>query len=168
MKIFLLVIFFCLPAYAQKTTFQDSLLDHMVGHWILSGTIAGRETTHEISAEWVLGHQYIKFHEISHEKDSSGQAVYEAIVFIGWDQSLNQYSCLWLDNTGGGGLSGQAIGHAKQKENEIPFLFKGGDGSLFYTTFVYEKNIDTWRWMMDGEENGKLQPFARVKLQRKQ
>jgi len=93
--------------------------------------------------------------------------MYEAIVFICWEQKLNEYSCLWLDNTGNGGLSNQAIGHAKSNGDNIEFLFKGIDGSLFHTTFAYIKNTDTWKWLMDGEENGKLQPFARVKLTRK-
>jgi hypothetical protein len=161
------VILFSLPCVAQQTTFQDSLLDRMIGNWILQGTIAGRETTHDITVEWVLAHQYVRLYEISREKDSSGHAAYEATVYFGWDQSVNQYACLWLDITGGGGLSAQAIGHAKRTGNEIPFVFKGSDGSLFHTTFVYEKATDTWKWLMDGEENGKILPFARVKLQRK-
>ena len=152
---------------AQQTTFQDSLLEHMVGKWVLQGTIAGKETTHDIVAEWVLGHQYMQFHETSHEKNAVGEAAYEAIVFIGWDQPSSQYSCLWLDVTGGGGLSAQAIGYAKPNGDEIAFLFKGSDGSAFHTTFIYSRRTNSWHWLMDGEENGKLQPFARVELIKK-
>jgi len=46
-------------------------------------------------------------------------------------------------------------------------LFKGNDGSLFHTTFAYSKGADTWQWIMDGEEGGKLHPFARVRLTKK-
>ncbi|MHB8053771.1 MAG: hypothetical protein ACYDH3_00755 [Candidatus Aminicenantales bacterium] len=152
---------------AQQATFQDSLLDHLAGAWILQGTIAGQETTHDILAEWVLGHQYLQLREISREKSAAGAPAYEAIVFIGWDQPLSQYACLWLDVTGGGGLTGQAIGHAQRNGDTIPFLFKGADGSLFHTTFVYDKGTDSWQWLMDGEENGKRQPFARVNLTKK-
>ena len=77
-----------------------------------------------------------------------------------------QYSCLWLDNTGGGGLVGQAIAHAKRESDKIAFLFKGADGSLFHTTFVYDRKADTWQWLMDGEEKGKRQPFARLAMNR--
>ena len=163
---FLIGILYSSVVLSQQTTFQDSLLEHMVGRWILQGTIAGKETTHDIIAEWVLGHQYMQFHETSREKNAVGQAEYEAIVFIGWDQPSSQYACLWLDVTGGGGLSAQAIGHAKPNGDEIAFLFKGSDGSTFHTTFVYDRSADTWRWLMDSEENGKLQPFARVMLRR--
>jgi hypothetical protein len=57
MTIFSLVTLLSLSVSVQQTTFQDSLLEHMVGKWILQGTIAGKETTHDIVAEWVLGHQ---------------------------------------------------------------------------------------------------------------
>ena len=131
-------IMFCsFTACAQQTTFQDSLLEHMIGTWVLRGTIAGKETTHDIVAEWVLGHQYLQIHETSREKNTAGAAEYEAIVYIGWDQPSSQCACLWLDVTGGGGLSGQAIGYAKRSNDDIAFLFQGGDGYLFHTTFAY-------------------------------
>jgi len=164
-----LILFFLLScsAFAQQSSFQDSLINRMAGNWILTGTIGGTKTTHDVTAEWVLAHQYLQLHEVSREKDSTGHPAYEAIVYFGWDEPQKQYACLWLDITGGGGLSAQAIGHGKRNVNEIPILFKGSDGSIFHTTFVYEKNTDTWKWLMDNEENGKLQPFARVTLKRK-
>jgi hypothetical protein len=165
--VFLLVVLVSFSVSAQQTTFQDSLLDHMIGRWVLQGAIAGKETTHDLVAEWVLGHQYVQIHEISREKNSDGEAMYEAIVFIGWDQPSSRYACLWLDVTGGGGLSAQAIGHAERSGDKMAFLFKGSDGSSFHTTFEYDRSTDAWQWLMDGEENGKLQPFARVKITRK-
>ncbi len=152
---------------AQEKSFQDTLIDQLAGKWILSGTIAGKETVHDIDAEWILNHQYMQLHEVSREIDSNGTAAYEALVFIGWDDLLKEYACLWLDVTGGGGLSADAIGHAKKNGDRLAFLFKGGDGSLFHTTFVRDPGADTWQWLMDGEDKGKLQPFARVILRRK-
>ena len=163
--------FFCFTLYSltassQQTMFQDSLLDHMVGNWVLQGTIAGKETIHDIRATWVLDHEYVQLQETSREKKASGNAEYEAIVYIGWDQPSSQYACMWLDNTGGGGLNGQAIGHAKKNDNEIAFLFTGSDGSNFHTAFAYDRKSDVWRWIMDSEEKSKLVPFARVTLKR--
>ncbi len=135
------IILVSIAAPAQQSTFQDPLLDHMIGMWVLRGTIDRKATTHDVVAEWVLGHQYLRFHEVSREKDAKGGAEYEAIVFIGWDQPSSQYACLWLDTTGGGGLTGQAIAHAKRDGDKIPFLFKGADGSLFHTTFAYNKRL---------------------------
>lgn len=57
---------------SQTRPEQDSLLNLMGGKWVLNGTIAGKETTHAIFADWVLGQQYIRIREISRERDSNG------------------------------------------------------------------------------------------------
>lgn len=167
LKFILFIVLMPFSAMAQQTTTQDSLLDRIAGEWMLKGTIDGSETTHDIVAMWVLDHQYIQLKEVSREKDLNGKPLYEAIVYICWEQKFSQYSCLWLDNTGNSGLSTQAVGHAKANNDKIAFLFKGVDGSIFHTTFAYNKKADNWQWQMDSEENGKLQPFALVKLTRK-
>lgn len=154
-------------ACAQPSSFQDSLLDRMTGEWVLAGTIDGQQTTHDVSVSWILQHQYLQIKEISREKDSTGKALYEALVFIGRDDKSQQYSCLWLDVTGGGGLKNDVFGHAERKGDSIPFLFNMG-GMLFHTTFAYQSTSDTWQWTMDGEVNGTLQPFARLTMTRKQ
>jgi len=157
----------CLPVFAGEG-FQDPLLDHMTGQWVLQGTIAGKETTHDITVDWVLNHEYVELHEASREKDAQGRAAYSAIVFLGWDKKLNQYACLWLDTTDGGGLAAaQAIARGKRNGNEIVFLFSAEDGSATHTTFVYNPGSDTWQWIMDNEEQGKIRPFARLTLKRK-
>jgi hypothetical protein len=69
-------------AFSQTVPVNDSLLDHMAGKWILKGTIAGQETTHDVAADWVLGHQYIQLKEISREKDIKGNSSNDAIIFI--------------------------------------------------------------------------------------
>ena len=161
------VFYGCATTSRNSTTAthsQDQLLDRFTGKWVLQGTIAGKETTHDIDSEWVLDHEYLTFHEISREKNQNRQPAYEAIVFIGWDEASSQYSCLWLDTTGGGGLSARAIGHGKRSGDEIAFLFNDDDGSVFHTTFAYHESTGLWQWLMDGESNGKLKPFARVTL----
>jgi hypothetical protein len=166
LSIFILIATASLPVLAQQSVAQEPLLDHLTGNWILQGTIAGRETTHDVDAEWVLGHEYVRLHETSREKKAQGQAAYEAIIFIEWDESSSEYRCLWLDSTGGGGLSAQGIAHGKRSGDEIAFLFKDKDGSI-HTTFAYSKGTDTWQWLIDNEAGGKVSKFARVKLTRK-
>jgi hypothetical protein len=157
-----------LPTRAQAPAFEDPLLDRVVGKWVLQGTIDAKKTTHDVVAEWVLGHQYVQLHEISREKDPTGAPAYEATVFIGWDKRTGDYACLWLDSTGGGGLAPTVVGHAKRNGDRMAFLFTVPDGTTFHTTFAYTRTADTWQWLMDGEEGGKLQPFARLTLTRKQ
>jgi hypothetical protein len=164
LALFVLAVF---STAAQQPTPKDPLLDRLTGSWILRGTIAGHETTHDIDSEWVLNHEYLRLHETSREKNAQGQPAYEAIVFIEWDESSNQYRCLWLDSTGGGGLSAP-IAQGKRGDDEIAFMFRDKEkDSDVHTTFAYSKVTDSWKWLIDNEDGGKLTPFARVKLTRK-
>lgn len=156
-------------ASAQQPAQRDPLLDRLAGSWVLQGTIAGHATIHDIESQWVLNHEYLRLHETSRERNAQGQPAYEAIVFIEWDQSSNEYRCLWLDSTGGGGLSAP-IAQGKRGNDEIAFVFRDKDkdkDSGIHTTFAYNKGADTWSWLIDNEDGGKLTSFARVKLTRK-
>jgi len=152
--------------FAQQATVPDSLLESITGKWLLQGTIEGKETTHDVVTEWVLDHQYLQIKEVDKEKGVNGKPVYEALVYITHNPALNSYSCLWLDNTGNGGLSGEAIGHATGNGDKLEFVFNGPGTGSFHTTFVYDKITDSWQWIMNAEMNGKLQPFANLKLTR--
>jgi hypothetical protein len=151
---------------AQQLTPPDSLLNRLTGKWILNGTIDGQKTIHDIDVQRVLNGQYVQLKEVSREKDQNGNPLYEALVYICWEAAKKQYSCLWLDNTSNAGISNGIIGYAKQSSDRIEMIFKFSDANQFHTTFIYDRAADTWEWMMDGEENGKFQPFARVKLTR--
>ena len=155
----------CTTVFAGTTNLTDQLLDHLVGHWTLSGTLAGKKTTHDISAEWILNHGYVRLHEVSRDKDSSGAPAYEAIVLICAEPKGGDYACLWLDSTGTWGISPEAMGRAKRQTNSIPFVFKEPDGTVsFENTFNYDPTADTWAWVMDNVQAGKRKPFGRVTL----
>ena len=36
----------------------DSVFDHLIGQWVLRGTIAHQTTTHDVTFEWMLGREY--------------------------------------------------------------------------------------------------------------
>ena len=38
-----------LPAVAEQQGFQDELLDHMAGNWVMRGTIGGTQVTHDLA-----------------------------------------------------------------------------------------------------------------------
>jgi hypothetical protein len=150
-------------ALAQQPTFHDALLDHMVGKWLVEGDVQGKKSTQDVTAEWVIEHQYLKIHEVSHEKKLNGEPEYEATVFIGWNDATAEYSCVWLDVYGS--ITTESLGHAKKAGDTLPFLFKAHDGDV-HTTFAYIAKNDTWTWTLDNEKNGKLVPFARFTLTR--
>lgn len=153
-------------AHAQQPTLRDSLLDRFAGNWVLHGTIQGAPVTHDVSAEWVLAHQYVRMHETSRERDSTGAPEYEATVYIGWDPAAKQYVCIWLDVFGG--ISAQSVGRATPAGDRIAFVFGNAQGQPgFQTTFIYDRATDRWSWEMDNIENGRPSPFARVALTRR-
>ena len=82
MSLALFVVLLGGAVQAQQTSFQDSLLDRMTGKWMLQGTIAGQNTTHDVTVEWVLAHNYLQIHEVSREKDVQGAARLMAVFFI--------------------------------------------------------------------------------------
>jgi hypothetical protein len=152
-------------AAAQQRPVKSPLLDHLAGKWVLQGTIAGQATTHDVDADWVLDHHYLRIHEVSREKNSKGQPGYEATIYIAWNEPTKQYAAIWLDDYGG--MSVQSIGQADPKENELPFIFKDDKGAVsFSNDFVYDAKADTWEWRMDNVVNGAAKPFGRVKLKR--
>ena len=163
----LLLLFAVLSAAAlvhgQQPILHDSLLDHFLGHWVLEGKIAGKQTTHDVDAEWVLEHHYVRIHEVSRERNAEGEPAYEATVHIGWNQASAEYGCVWLDTYGG--IAAVSLGKGKRNGDEIPFLFQDKD-DIFHATFVYHAAGDSWEWKMDNEADGKLRPFARVTLTR--
>lgn len=160
-----LCLLVALPAAAQESGFQDALLDRLAGNWLMQGTIAGGDVNHDVVAEWVLDHQYLRLHEVAREKDDRGKPAYEAIIIIGWDEPSGRYVCLWLDSTGGGGLSG-VFGYAERGGDELAWVFDTRDGSVIHNTFAYSRDADTWQWLIDTGEPGNLTPFARVTLTR--
>jgi hypothetical protein len=154
-------------AQAPTSPMADEFLDRLAGKWVLTGTILNRETTHDVTIEWVLNHQYLRIHEVARDRDDKGGPQYEAIVFIGADRAAAGYTCLWLDTTTGDGLTIEGMGHARRVGDTIPFVFRGKDGKeSFRNTFSYERREDSWKWFMENVQDGKPQPFARLQLVR--
>lgn len=154
-------------AAAHQGRPAPTLLDRLVGHWVLRGDLAGQPTVHDVDAAFVLNRGYVRLHEVSREKDKKGAPAYEAIVFISLDEKTGDYRLLWLDTTSNAGLTGNGIGRGKATGNSIPFIIDGGTPDEFHTTFEYDPAHDTWKWIMDGVTDGKPHAFARLTLTRR-
>lgn len=173
MRALKLLFFFILitspfKVWSQNTPPADTLLNRLTGKWLLKGDIAGGHVEHDVTAEWVLGHQYLQIKEISREKQANGQSTYDAIIYITFDAAHNQYDCLWLDNTSNAGLSNGIIAHAKKDPNQLALLFKYNDHSYFHTTLTYNVSNSSWSWLMTSEDNGKTEGFANAVMYKSQ
>lgn len=150
---------------ASAQSIDDSLLNHLAGKWVLTGKIAGHEVVHDVTADWVLAHQYIQIHEISRAKKPDGKPDYEAIVYLGWNPGLKQYTCLWLDTTGGNGLVADGFGHADKGQSTLSFRWNDDHGSpSLENAFSYDSTHNTWRWQIDNLDSGRVKHFADLKL----
>src|SRR5438477_12844933 len=84
---------------SQASSAPEALMDKMTGHWVMTGTIGKKPTTHDVDVDWVLKREYIRIHEVSRDKDASGGIGYEAWIYLVWDAKKSEYAILCLDNT---------------------------------------------------------------------
>lgn len=161
--VILATILAALTVVAQQAPVNSPLLDHLAGKWLMRGTVRSQPATHDFDAEWVLQHHYLRFHEVSREKNDKGEPQYEATVFIGWNEKTKQYGCTWMDVYGG--ATSESIGLATPKENELDFVFIDEHGEASFTnTFIYDPQANTWENRLDNVDKGVAKPFARFKL----
>jgi hypothetical protein len=165
LSILILIVCAAGAALAQQAPLKSPLLDHLAGKWVLQGTISGQQTTHDVDAEWVLDHHYLRIHEISRDKNKNGKPQYEATIYVAWNDQTKQYAAVWLDVYGG--LTPGSIGVADSKDNELPFVFKNENGEIDFTNdFIFDPKAEVWEWRMDNVDKGVVKPFGRVKLTR--
>jgi hypothetical protein len=161
--VFLATVLAALTMTAQQAPVNSPLLDHLAGKWLMQGTVGKQATIHELDAEWVLQHHYLRFQEVSREKNEKGEPQYEATVFVAWNEKTRQYACVWMDVYGG--ATAESIGVATPKENELAFIFTDAHGEArFSNTFIYDPKTNTWEDRLDNIVKGEAKPFARFKL----
>ena len=144
-----------------------ALLDKLAGRWVMTGTLAGKPATHDVEASWVLKREYVQFHEVSRDKDANGAPAYEAIVYIGWNATTNEYGCLWLDNTEAWDFTARGLTRTKKAGNSIPFMIALAPNDAIHSTFRYEPPSDSWQLTIDNVTDGKTRRFGDVRLTRK-
>jgi hypothetical protein len=145
----------------------DSLFPRLVGRWVLRGTIARKQTVHDVSFEWLLNREYVQMHEVSRERKPVGTPAYEAVVLLGRDPQTGECACVWMDNTAAAAFPPEGTGRGSVAGDSVPFFFHYGPTTSFHTTFVYERTKGSWQWHMDNDSAGMRRPFARVTLTRR-
>jgi hypothetical protein len=166
--VILALVLLCAPASVfGQALHPDSLFPRLIGHWVLRGTIARKQTVHDVTFEWLLGREYVQMHEVSRERAPNGTLAYEAVVLFGRDPATGEYASMWLDNTAAAAFPPEGTGHGSVVGDSIPFLFRYTATTSFHTTFVYDRSKDSWQWHMDNDSSGVRRPFARVTLTRR-
>lgn len=133
-RVLLLIAMFS-PRYAVAQApleWKDDLVDHMVGAWILSGQVMGREAHHDVQAEWVLHHQFLRIHEKTAANAPAAERPYEALWFLGYDAVSERYVLYLLDVFGT--RYSETLGYGIRDGNTIRYVFEYPDGP-FHTTY---------------------------------
>src|SRR3954452_8893650 len=130
-----------------------SVFDRLIGRWVLRGTIAHQQTTHDVTFSWMLGREYVQMHEVSRERAAEGYPAYEAVFLFGRDPRTGEYACLWLYNTASAAFDPAGTGRGSVAGDSIPFLFDYTATDRFHTTFVYDRASDSWQWHMDNDSS---------------
>jgi Protein of unknown function (DUF1579) len=145
------------PLDGPNRPFHDDLLDNLQGQWTLKGTIVGHPGDAELDAAWVLNHQFLKIHE----KGTAvipGRPLYEAEVYIGYDNSSERYVTHWIDIYGG--RFSETLGYGTRSGNSIKFVFEYPDGP-FHNTFTWNPDSQSWRFLLEQKNaEGKWSLFA--------
>lgn len=165
----MLLLLCAVPSWTQgepeldgvKHVFQDPLLDHMAGSWKLTGTIVGRKANHQVDAEWVLNHQFLRIHEKENATSDGSSVPYEAIVMVGYDNASERYVAHWMDV--GGGRYSETLGYGTRVGDEIRFVFEYPDGP-FHTAFRWDAKTQQWQWLMRARNNSGWSNFADLTL----
>ena len=151
------------PAQAPAA-WQDDLVDHLAGVWKLEGAVMGRAAHHEVRAEWVLNHQFLRMQEKTAASAPSSEQRYEALWFIGYDAPSERYVVHLLDVFGA--RYSETLGYGTREGNTLRLVFEYPDGP-FHTTYRWSPEQDAWQWLLEQKDkSGKWTTFADFKLTR--
>ena len=141
--------------------FKDELVDNLAREWKLTRKIRGQSLENTVKAEWVLDHQFL----LVHMKDVATPPQYEAMVYIGYDNTSDRYVAHWIDVFGG--RFSETFGYGGREVNSIKFVFEYPDGP-FHNTFTWNPANKTWLFLMERKDkSGKWVMFAEDSLVRK-
>ena len=146
------------PLDGPGRIFNDDLLNNLAGDWKLKREIQGRTVENTVRVEWVLNHQFLRIHM----QDVKKPATYEAMVFVGYDNTSERYVVHWIDVFGG--RFSETLGYGKRSGNSIKFVFEYPDGP-FHNTFTWSPETKSWSFRMEQKnKTGKWVVFARDTL----
>lgn len=167
-------LFFCLfilfatsHVSAQNTAtcdgpyLNDALLQKLTGTWAAKGSIGDDKIGYNISAEWVLNHQFVEMTLA----DTAAVPQYTAKVFIGYDCVSERYVAHWIDNFGA--RMSLTPGYGTGSLNAIEFRFEYPDGP-FINKFTYDEKRNQWQlFSTTKNKKGVWVTFGDILLQRK-
>jgi hypothetical protein len=164
-KLALCAMLLSLSVVAQAPMeWQDSLVDRLAGSWKLEGNVMGNDAHHDVQADWVLNHQFLRIQEKTAANAPAAERRYDSIWYLGYDSISDRY-VLHLMDTFGGRFS-ETLGYGTREGDQIKFVFEYPDGP-FHNTYRWNAREKSWQWLMEQKDKeGKWVPFSDLKLTR--
>ena len=145
------------PLDGVNRPFHDQLLDSLAGRWRITGTIVGQPREMNLTADWVLNHQFL-FLDEKDANAASGKPGYEAHIYIGYDNASERYVIHWIDIFGG--RFSETLGYGTRNGNSIRFNFEYPDGP-FHNTFTWNAQEKSWHFFLEQKDaQGMWKTFA--------
>ncbi len=143
-----------LCAAGPDSTFQDDLLDQLVGKWTLTGNMRGRELLQECSGEWVLHHQFLRLECHETRRPPLLRVRYESTMYIGCSSVTQRYVANLMDVFG----AGDVLGFGHRNGRSIVFAWTSSGGA-FENAFTWNAESGSWTSSLrqrDGSGNWEL------------
>lgn len=145
------------PLDGPNRPLHDDLLDHLQGHWKVTGNIRAQPAEVDLTGEWVLNHQFL----LMHEKGLTvppGQPAYEVNAYVGYDNTSDRYVVHWIDIYGG--RVSETLGFGTRAGNSLKLNFEYPDGP-FHNTMTWDPQAKTWHFILEQKNAaGKWTLFA--------
>ena len=138
------LLLFASAAVSQESnpvSFQDNLLDRLVGTWKVTGLVHGSPSKQTLRAEWVLHHQFLRVYQKSEENVARRDFPFEGLFFIGYDDSAKRYVAHLMDVFGG--RDSETLGYGNRTTDQVTLEFKQPEGSVT-EQFTYAAKLKTW------------------------
>src|SRR5580692_7160029 len=116
----LFAVLLSLPAMGQAPAdWADGLISNLKGSWKLEGKVVGNDAHHDVQADWVLNHQFLRIEEKTSANAPAGERRYDSIWYLGYDPVSERY-VLHLMDTFGARFS-ETLGYGVRDGNQIKF-----------------------------------------------
>ena len=140
------------------------MIERLAGSWKLEGKLTTSVAHHDVRADWVFNHQFLRIEETTSPDAPAAERRYDAIWYLGDDPVSERYVLHLMDVFGG--RFSETLGYGVRDGNDIRFVFEYPDGP-FHNTYRWNPQEKTWRWVMEQKnKDGKWVSFADLKLSR--
>ncbi len=123
-----------------------------------------RPAHHTVTAQWVLGHQFLEIREQTAADAPATESRYDALWFLGYDDISDRYVLHLMDVFGG--RFSETLGYGTRDGDDLKFVFEYPDGP-FHNRWRWMPQSRTWQWHLEQKDkSGKWTTFADFTLQR--